>query len=30
VALAVMIAFSSVAVVSAAIFRRGQWKARRV
>jgi len=30
VALAVMIAFSSVAVVSAVIFRRGQWKLRRV
>src|SRR5205823_4831289 len=28
VALAVMIAFSSVAVVSAVIFRRGQWKLR--
>ena len=30
VALAVMIAFSSVAVVSAVIFRRGHWKLRRV
>lgn len=30
VALAVMIAFSTVAVVSAAIFRRGRWKLRRV
>src|SRR5205814_8391407 len=30
VALAVMIAFSSVAVVSAVIFRRGQWKLRGV
>src|SRR5256712_3378725 len=30
VALAVTIAFSTVAVVSAAIFRRGRWKLRRV
>ena len=30
VALAVMIAFSTVAVVSALIFRRGRWKLRRV
>lgn len=30
VALAVMIAFSTLAVVSAAIFRRGHWKLRRV
>ena len=30
VALAVMIAFSTIAVVSAAIFRRGRWKLRRV
>lgn len=30
VALAVMIAFSTVAVVSAVIFRRGRWKLRRV
>jgi len=30
VALAVMIAFSTVAVVSALLFRRGRWKLRRV
>jgi Na+-driven multidrug efflux pump len=30
VALAVTIAFSAVAVVSALLFRRGRWKVRRV
>jgi len=30
VALAVTIAFSTVAVVSALLFRRGRWKERRV